>query len=119
MVSLIGSVGILHAQTSAPTPDDSVHFSASIGFSVNGAHEYASGSYVLWRKTGNGPTNQITKPIIICEGIDFFERAVSETTWPSGVYEIFNRSATRRLADNLRAEGVRWSERTMRPDLLT
>lgn len=101
---LIGSVGMLYAQNPAPAPDDSVHFSASIGFSVNGTQEYASGSYVLWRKTGNGPTNQITKPIIICEGIDFFEGVVTEATWPSDVYEIFNRSTTRNLADNLRGE---------------
>jgi hypothetical protein len=58
-------------QSSTPAPDDSVHFPALLPYQVNGINEFGSGSYALWYKTGNGPTNQITRPLILFEGIDF------------------------------------------------
>ena len=60
----------------------------------------ASGTYQIYPKTGNGNPGEITRPVIIVEGIDFFED-ISE----DDVYDRLNTAESLFLGDDLRSQG--------------
>ena len=65
----------------------------------------ATGRFTTFLKTDNGNTAQLTRPIIVIEGIDFFERFPALATDEDDVLGLLNTDRSHNLSNRLRAEG--------------
>jgi hypothetical protein len=74
---------------------------ATVPFQSNGL---ASGRYTIFYKT-TGNTTQLTKPIIIVEGIDFFEQFPALATTENDILDRLNRPESHNLSNRLRSQG--------------
>jgi hypothetical protein len=74
---------------------------ATIPFQSNGL---ASGRYTIFLKT-TGNTTQLTKPIIIIEGIDFFEQFPALATTEDVILDLSNKPESHNLSNRLRSQG--------------
>ena len=75
---------------------------ATVPFQNNGL---ASGTFRIFLKTNSGNTTQLTTPIIIVEGIDFFEQFPAFATNERTIFDLLNTPRSHFLADRLRNEG--------------